>query len=374
MILAMDVIANNTVKADINLNILRQMEKDLDMDEKISILFLIADDYANAFTDIFNLFQKAKTEDSYMIIDYVRQYPNNWEDKVLESLCVLNNQEVIRKLKLSFENLDLQYAPNFTFYSKSINIVAKCLYRLCESLNESEQKLLLSYVKSDIPNYKSLLDDVDYLELHMLYWMQIKYMTISKDQNHNMEKLLKHLEKFKDLKIISLNLEKFENRLHVDIHGKTGANDKNYVHSNFPTEPSLAENNKEKIQIINNGLCVIINQKSFGREYETRLGTDADCINLSKTFKAFGFQVKIYKNLKRKEMIETIKNIPKDYGNKYDCLLLCILSHGYKGGVISSDEKEVSLEEIEGAVCCMELKDVIKIVVVQACQGKTRGK
>jgi len=30
-------------------------------------------------------------------------------------------------------------------------------------------------------------------------------------------------------------------------------------------------------------------------------------------------------------MLEKIKNISKDHGNKYDCLFLCILSHGYKG-------------------------------------------
>lgn len=40
---------------------------------------------------------------------------------------------------------------------------------------------------------------------------------------------------------------------------------------------------------------------------------------------------------------------------------------------MASDEKEVSLETIERAICCMELKDVIKIVIIQACQGKTRG-
>jgi len=30
-------------------------------------------------------------------------------------------------------------------------------------------------------------------------------------------------------------------------------------------------------------------------------------------------------------MLEKIKNISKDHGNKYDCLFPCILSHGYKG-------------------------------------------
>lgn len=50
------------------------------------------------------------------------------------------------------------------------------------------------------------------------------------------------------------------------------------------------------------------------------------------------------------------------------------LNHKFIGGVIASDEKEVSLETIETALCCIELKDVIKIVIIQACQGKTRGK
>lgn len=127
------------------------------------------------------------------------------------------------------------------------------------------------------------------------------------------------------------------------------------------------------MQYINNGLCIIINQIYFEKEYETRFGTSTDCNNLSDTFKSFGFKIKIFENLKKKEMLEKIKNITKDHGNKYDCLFLCILSHGYKGGVIASDEKEVSLEAIEKAVCCIELKDVIKIIIIQACQGKTRG-
>ncbi|EFN74762.1 Caspase-8 [Camponotus floridanus] len=181
MSLLVDAIAHSPAKAVININILRQIEKDLDIDEKISVLFLIIEDYANAFRDIFDLFQKEqKTENSYIIVDYVKKYPENWEDKILEALCILNNREVIRKLRTSFEELDKHYVPNCNSYSKNINIVAKCLYKLCESLNENEQKQLLSYIKSDNSNYELLLDNIDYLELHMLYWMQITYITISK--------------------------------------------------------------------------------------------------------------------------------------------------------------------------------------------------
>ncbi|XP_014473479.1 PREDICTED: caspase-10-like isoform X2 [Dinoponera quadriceps] len=106
---------------------------------------------------------------------------------------------------------------------------------------------------------------------------------------------------------------------------------------------------------------------------EARFGTNADCISLSKTFQAFGFKIYQLENLKKTEMIDKIKNIPNEHGISYDCLFLCILSHGYKGGIITSDEKEVSLEMIERTLCCMELKNIIKIVIIQACQGKTCG-
>ncbi|KYQ51842.1 Caspase-3 [Trachymyrmex zeteki] len=321
MSLLMDGIAYNVAKTVININILKQIEDDLEIDEKISILFMIFD-YASGFNNIFELF-KINTKNAYIIVDYVKNNPENWEEKVLEALCILNNRQVLKKLGISFSVLDLQYVPKLTSYSKSINVIAKCLYKLCESLNESEQKLLLNYVKSEIHNYEPLLDNVDYLELHMLYWIQIGYITISKDKMHNMKKLLKHLKKFEDghIKIICMEMEKFENGLH----------------------------------------------------YETRFGTRADCINLSETFKTFGFRVEIFQNLKKNEILEKIKNISKDYGIKYDCLFLCILSHGYKGGIIASDEEEVSLETIERALCCLELKDVIKIVIIQACQGKICG-
>ncbi|KAG5321606.1 CASP8 protein, partial [Acromyrmex heyeri] len=177
MSLLMDGIAYSIAKTVININNLKLIEDDLDIDEKISVLFMILD-YANGF-NIFELF-KLKTENAYIIVDYVKNNPENWEEKVLEALCILNNRQVLKKLGISFNALDLQYVPKLISYSKSINVIAKCLYKLCESLNESEQKILLSYVKSEIHNYDPLLDNVDYLELHMLYWIQIGYITISK--------------------------------------------------------------------------------------------------------------------------------------------------------------------------------------------------
>ncbi|XP_036141431.1 caspase-8 isoform X3 [Monomorium pharaonis] len=375
MSLSLDAIACSVAETVINTNILKKIEDDLEIDEKISILFLIIDNYANGFNDIFKLLQ-TKTENAYIITDYVRHHPENWKEKILEAICILNNREVIRKLKLSFSDLNLKYVPNVRSYSRNLNIVAKCLYRLCESLNNVEQKLLLNCVKSENCNYEQKLDNKDYLELHMLYWIQINYITISKDETCNMKNLLKHLQTLKNgyLRIICMDLEKFENSLHVVDNRRTcGTNNENYLQSTLPEELSHIERHYYGKKIINSGLCIIINQMNFRKEYETRHGTKADSNHLSETFKTFGFKTEIHQDLKKSKMLEKIRNISKDYGNKYDCLFLCILSHGYKGGVISSDEKEVSLEAIERAICCIELKDVIKIVIIQACQGKIRG-
>jgi len=82
-----------------------------------------------------------------------------------------------------------------------------------------------------------------------------------------MKKLLKHLKKFEDghLKIIYIELEKFENNPHVvDNRGTLKTSDKNYLQSSPPEEPSLTE--CHHFRTINSGLCIIINQMYFGKE------------------------------------------------------------------------------------------------------------
>lgn len=180
MSLLMDAMGYDVPKAVLNFSILRQIEDDLDIDERISILFLIVEDYTDAFGCIFNLYQKARTKDAHILLDYVKSHPNDWENRVLEALSIINNREVIGRLRVSYDDLDVYYVPRFNSCAKNVNVIAKCLYKVCESLDEHEEKLLIGRVRSENSDYEPLLDDVDYLELHMLYWMQIKYITISK--------------------------------------------------------------------------------------------------------------------------------------------------------------------------------------------------
>lgn len=85
-----------------------------------------------------------------------------------------------------------------------------------------------------------------------------------------MKKLLKHLKKFEDghIKIICMEMEKFENGLHVVDNCKTfGTNNENYLQSTPSEESSFIKRHyRKKIQLINSGLCIIINQMYFMKE------------------------------------------------------------------------------------------------------------
>ncbi|KOC69706.1 Caspase-8 [Habropoda laboriosa] len=363
----------NISENKLNRDILRKIEDDLDIDEKISILFLMINDYRHSFKEIYDLLQKHKEHKAYILIEFIDHYPDNWKNKLLEAICVIQNRQIIRKLGISFQDLNLLYLAKNRSCSRYINVVAKCLYLLCEALSEDRIKLLLQYVKSDLTEYLKYLEDIDFLELHMLYWMQENYISIQ--TGGNLKNLLKHIKRFDDLELIYEDLKNHENHQNMlDIQHVHSANTVWLQTFSMREGVQVLSNIEKDIKKLNKGLCVIINQMYFvNKKFETRFGTSADCKKLLETFQGFGFTVEVLSNLKKDEILQKLEDIPKEFGTDYDCIFLCILSHGTKGCIISSDEEEVSIETIECKFCCAELENVIKIVVIQACQGETTG-
>lgn len=370
------IIGYETIEENLNKQILQKIENDLDLDEKISILFLLTKDYTCAFQEIYDLFRKLREQKSYVISEFVDKHPENWKDRLLEAICVLQNRQVIRKLGLEFSVLELLYTPKNKLCTKNFNRIAKCLYMLCEALTETRIKELLRYVINDLSDYEDCMKDVECLELHMLYWVKRKYISINLDDRLDLQNLLKHLKKFDDLELICEDLKKCVNHQNVlDTHNATvvTANQPQTFICNERTHPSINFDEKD-LRKINKGLCVIISQMFFiGNTFQTRFGTKIDSLKLVETFKGFGFNVCTFDNLKQDELLKILGNIPEQFGTDYDCIFVCILSHGCKGGIIASDAKEVSIEEIEHKICCVELKDVIKVVIIQACQGNVTG-
>ncbi|XP_076376993.1 caspase-8 Dredd [Megalopta genalis] len=358
----------------LNENILEKIEDDLDIEEKISLLFLMTSNYTHGFQDVYQLLQEHMEQKTYILKAFIEIHKDNWRNKLLEAVCIIQNRQIIRKLGILYKDLQVQYMPQYRRWSKHVHQIAKCLYLLCEELTQEKAVMLLQYVKSDLSKYEECLKDTDCLELHMLYWMQETYISINLDDKVNVKNLLRHLKKFDDLILFYDDLEIYQNRQNVLDNQNLSFSSTPRLKFTTTQEISFPNGTGESVKRLEKGLCIIINEMCFaGHKYETRFGTLADCTKLSETFKGFGFTVDKLENLKKHEICKTLENIPKKYGISYDCLFLCILSHGCKGNIITSDEQEVSLEEIEQMICCEQLKDVIKIVIIQACQGTVTG-
>lgn len=50
-----------------------------------------------------------------------------------------------------------------------------------------------------------------------------------------------------------------------------------------------------------------------------------------------------------------------------------IFSYQQIDGIISSDHKKITFEDIEKCLCLKEMSHTLKLVIVQACQGDTTG-
>lgn len=86
-----------------------------------------------------------------------------------------------------------------------------------------------------------------------------------------------------------------------------------------------------------------------------------------------GHDVEIHENLDIVRLTQVIKSIAKYDLKKYDGLVICILSHGDKGVIYTSDSIPVSLEQIKvhfDGNNCRDLRQKPKLFFLQACQGQ----
>ena len=110
------------------------------------------------------------------------------------------------------------------------------------------------------------------------------------------------------------------------------------------------------------------------QEEKNRIGSDIDVKTLSETFLNFGYDLRIYANLKKDELIETFKQLASDGMFKwYASLVVCLLSHGGLGTVEGIDGEPVNvISDIQWTFNSQKCPDLInkpKIFIFQACQG-----
>ncbi len=86
-----------------------------------------------------------------------------------------------------------------------------------------------------------------------------------------------------------------------------------------------------------------------------------------------GHAVEIYENLTREELLNTMTKISKYDFKSFDGLVMCILSHGEKGVIFSSDSIPIPVDTIKAyfdGTHCPSLVEKPKLFILQACQGQ----
>lgn len=129
------------------------------------------------------------------------------------------------------------------------------------------------------------------------------------------------------------------------------------------------------------GTILIINQKTFHfdgnpefkeflprRRLETRHGTDRDAEALQCIFKNFGYDTRLKNDRLHSEILNDVRDVVNE-SIRLDSVIVCILSHGYKGVVYGANSVPVKIEDIEKLIISDRLIGKPKILIVQACQG-----
>lgn len=333
----------------------------------------------------------------------------NWQRKLIEALTIIQNYEILTYYGFNKAELKTYYLPHQYFTSVYVNKTRKAIYSVCEKLTIDLSNKFLNRVKDDFKRKQLTFRqyNVEYMEMYFLYWEMIDYVKRNDFSNikaifktvENSDKICEIFDFISKANLKSNNLKSEENGqnyndsqiAHCSQTEPTNSfivDKKNHKTNSDGVKIHYCENERYIMNAEAPGICLIINQKTFYREFlkkqyendlpddpnvefEEREGTDKDKDRLIRTFTDFGFKVIVFNNLTHFDMRikieETVKSI------KDECsLFVCILSHGDRDIVYGVNSCKMRVTEIQQIMCksnrkCLENKP--KVLILQSCQG-----
>jgi hypothetical protein len=121
------------------------------------------------------------------------------------------------------------------------------------------------------------------------------------------------------------------------------------------------------------GIALVINIRKYDapNQHKERVWSVKDFENLKKTLNYLEFQVVLSQNLTKNELEQVMQEQAKLNYEKYDCFLCVVMSHGNDEKIVTSDNKEISFEEIMAPIkSCPTLIGKPKLFFFQACRGE----
>ncbi|CAH8433466.1 unnamed protein product [Schistosoma turkestanicum] len=167
--------------------------------------------------------------------------------------------------------------------------------------------------------------------------------------------------------------DKMENNTITTNHNNNNNNNDNVDDDNNKNDDDSEE--YYKMNSTRKGICLIINNMMFWHsDFQNRSGCDMDEKSLEKVFASFNFLVKLLRNLSADEIQVQLEHLGKKTNHhEYDCLVICLMSHGTIGRIYGVDGNSLSIHELTSiftADNCPSLAGKPKLFFIQACRGE----
>jgi caspase 7 len=120
------------------------------------------------------------------------------------------------------------------------------------------------------------------------------------------------------------------------------------------------------------GNALIINIKKYvNNTHREREWSIRDVENLTNTLTNLGFDIKLSEDL-TKEQLESVMQEQATFDHRNsDCFLCVIMSHGNQEKIVTSDNEQISFEQIMAPIKeCPSLVNKPKLFFIQACRGE----
>lgn len=404
---------NDNTIANIQIEDLLYLERDLDFYEKVSLMFLC---YGNERLRSAFALQQLQTgqysTDTSFLTDWAintqqSSADNNsdcWKSFLIEALCIIKAHHVLSKLGLNLPELYIHFLPQNFAISSYIHPVLKALYFICEQLTQSEANDLINKIESNNLNGSKIKFNENYLEVYMLKWLNDGIIAVGhwinnlpvrrRDVHCNVDCILQYFKELDKeslrsvLQSVQINMNfTSENRIKggkCESSKKIAADEDSFMKLQISSACNNAaapdENRNYQINPNNAGQVLIINQRDFyttsndSPVLEKRKGTDCDKRKLSETFAARGFKIYQKDNVASFDIIASIRELIAKQAQSFDSTAICILSHGNEGLVYGADSLPIKIDEIQKELCVESLINKPKILIIQACQGESMQK
>jgi caspase 7 len=149
---------------------------------------------------------------------------------------------------------------------------------------------------------------------------------------------------------------------------------KNYFDPFLPNSNILKMTNIDKYDMSNEkrGNALIINIKKYVNNTHTeREWSIRDVENLTNPLTNLDFDIKLCQDPTKEQLESVMQNQARVDHQNSDCFLCVIMSHGNQEKIVTSDNEEISFEQMMAPIkTCPSLVNKPKLFFIQACRGE----